>query len=245
VSAAGNYSVIVSNGSCSASSASVAVQVFSATTNFITLSTCSSFTLNGQSYSNSGTYTQVISNSAGCDSIITLNLTINQPPSVSLFSSDVTTAGGSDGSINLIVNASSTVLSYSWSNGATSEDINGLSAGTYIVTITDLNGCYIIESATINQPPSSIITSQNDWIANIYPNPAEVQTMVDIRISNYDTVRIRLVNVLGQILENSTYEGILKINHIFDISELPAGTYFVEITVGSSTKTLNLNVIKN
>lgn len=36
-----------------------------------------SLTLNGQTYTTSGTYTQVIPNQAGCDSTITLNLTMN------------------------------------------------------------------------------------------------------------------------------------------------------------------------
>jgi gliding motility-associated-like protein len=42
------------------------------------ISTCSSYTLNNKTYDSSGTYTQVIPNSAGCDSIITLHLTINK-----------------------------------------------------------------------------------------------------------------------------------------------------------------------
>ncbi len=37
---------------------------------------CNSYTLNGQTYTSTGTYTQVIPNLVGCDSIITLNLTI-------------------------------------------------------------------------------------------------------------------------------------------------------------------------
>jgi gliding motility-associated-like protein len=38
---------------------------------------CDSFTLNGQTYKTNGIYTQVLYNAAGCDSIITLNLTIH------------------------------------------------------------------------------------------------------------------------------------------------------------------------
>jgi hypothetical protein len=36
-----------------------------------------SYTLNGQTYTQSGTYTQIIPNAAGCDSTITLNLSLN------------------------------------------------------------------------------------------------------------------------------------------------------------------------
>jgi len=43
----------------------------------ITTSACDAYTLNGQDYTTSGSYTQTLLSSAGCDSVITLNLTIN------------------------------------------------------------------------------------------------------------------------------------------------------------------------
>lgn len=51
------------------------------TYNTITATACSNYTLNSQTYASSGTYIQTLANanSAGCDSIINLNLTINQP----------------------------------------------------------------------------------------------------------------------------------------------------------------------
>lgn len=48
------------------------------TNSIINAAVCNSYVLNGHIYTNSGTYTQVIPNSAGCDSIITLNLIINR-----------------------------------------------------------------------------------------------------------------------------------------------------------------------
>jgi gliding motility-associated-like protein len=43
----------------------------------LTISSCSSYTLNSKTYDSSGVYQQTIVNTAGCDSVITLNLTIN------------------------------------------------------------------------------------------------------------------------------------------------------------------------
>lgn len=45
---------------------------------------CDSFILNGQTYTSSGIYSQILTNSAGCDSIINLSLTINQSTSSSI-----------------------------------------------------------------------------------------------------------------------------------------------------------------
>src|SRR5256885_11609638 len=49
---------------------------------------CDSYTLNGTSYSTSGTYTQHLTNAAGCDSTITFNLIIRNS-SASTLSADV------------------------------------------------------------------------------------------------------------------------------------------------------------
>lgn len=48
------------------------------TTYSLSISTCNSYTLNNYTYTASGTYIQTIPNSSGCDSIITLHLTINR-----------------------------------------------------------------------------------------------------------------------------------------------------------------------
>ena len=45
----------------------------------ITASACRNYTLNGQTYNTSGVNTQTLTNAAGCDSIITLHLTIATP----------------------------------------------------------------------------------------------------------------------------------------------------------------------
>ncbi|WP_189342881.1 VWA domain-containing protein, partial [Ulvibacter litoralis] len=65
--------------------------------------------------------------------------------------------GSSTGSIDLSVTGGYT-YTYSWSNGATSQDLMNVPAGTYTVTINDSRGCDpIVESYTVGQ--SSQITA--------------------------------------------------------------------------------------
>ena len=46
-------------------------------TNTINESGLDSVVVNGQTYSSTGTYTQTLTNAVGCDSILTINVTIN------------------------------------------------------------------------------------------------------------------------------------------------------------------------
>ncbi len=53
---------------------------------------------------------------------------------------NVTCGASNAGSIDLTVNGGTPPFTYDWSNGATTEDITGLSDGTYTVTVTDNTG---------------------------------------------------------------------------------------------------------
>ena len=80
---------------------------------------------------------------------------------ISLSSSvtDVLCNGGSTGSIDLTATGGSGSYTYLWSTGSTSEDISGLSAGSYSVTVTDTWGC--TASATVTVGQSALLTSSN------------------------------------------------------------------------------------
>ncbi|MFM1915752.1 MAG: hypothetical protein RLZZ531_1421 [Bacteroidota bacterium] len=78
VNQSGSYSVsvIASNG-CSNSSSTISIIVNDNTSSILTETALDSYTLNGQTYTQNGTYYQVLQNSFGCDSTITLNLSLS------------------------------------------------------------------------------------------------------------------------------------------------------------------------
>jgi len=55
----------------------VFVTVNESTSNTINVTGLDSYSLNGETYTSSGTYTQILTNAAGCDSILTINLTLD------------------------------------------------------------------------------------------------------------------------------------------------------------------------
>ncbi len=60
------------------------------------------------------------------------------------------TCRGNNGSIDLTVSGGTAPWVFNWSNGATTEDISGLTAGTYSVTVTDGVGCITSVSIIVN-----------------------------------------------------------------------------------------------
>lgn len=184
VTTTGNYSVTVTSGSCSATSAITAVTVSSPIpTPTITPSGASSFcqggnvtltssatsgnvwntTANTQSINvaTAGTYTVTVSNAAGCTAtsapfVVTVN-PLPSIPTISLNGNNIFCQGGS---VNLI---SSYTTGNTWSNGDTSNNITVSTAGTYTVTYTNANGC-AATSAPANiivnpTPPAPVISA--------------------------------------------------------------------------------------
>ncbi|NBC83409.1 MAG: T9SS type A sorting domain-containing protein [Bacteroidetes bacterium] len=98
-----------------------------------------------------GDYTVTVTGTFGCEDIQSVSINEPDPLNLSLIVTNESALGESDGSIDLTVSGGTPNYSYSWSNGASTENINNLSPATYAVTVTDDNGCVETQSATVNQ----------------------------------------------------------------------------------------------
>ena len=145
------------------------------------------YTLNGLDYTVANTYTQTITNLAGCDSVITLHLTVNQPTSETItdtichgetytlngldytvsntYTQTITNLAGCDSviTLHLVVNIpTSETITDTICHGET-YTLNGADytvANTYTQTITNLAGCdsVITLHLVVNLPTSETIT---------------------------------------------------------------------------------------
>ena len=112
----------------------------------------------------SGTYSVTVTDATSCSSVSSFTVGDNVISPMLTTTTTNATCGQANGSINLIVTPSGSYI-FSWSNGASTEDISNLSPGTYNVTVTGSNGCTATTSATILNDNSSFnitgITTDN------------------------------------------------------------------------------------
>jgi len=110
-----------------------------------------------------GTYFVTVTDAAGCRGFGAVTITEPTTNITATFTTtDVSCIGADDGSINLTPVTSVPPLSFVWSNGLNTEDISGLTPGTYTVRINDATpSCFIIEDITIGILPPIVITEDN------------------------------------------------------------------------------------
>jgi len=110
-----------------------------------------------------GTYSVTIIDGVPCT--ITRTFTILEPQPIVL-TGNLTDAldcnNANTGAINLLVAGGTPPFSYSWSNGATTEDLTNISAGNYSITVTDARGCVKTAQYVIISPPPIVINVTTD-----------------------------------------------------------------------------------
>jgi hypothetical protein len=105
-------------------------------------------------------YTVTVTDANGC--IVTATITLTEPAvlTASISGTNVSCNGGSDGIADLTPGGGTGAYTFNWSNLAITEDISGLTLGTYDVTVTDANGCTANASVTLTEPaPIAFTTS--------------------------------------------------------------------------------------
>ena len=104
-----------------------------------------------------GNYIVTVTDANGCMSTTTVEIVEPTAMSISNFSvRSVECFGDNTGSLNPILDGGNTPYSYNWSNGETTAEITSLFAGDYTLTVTDANGCTVVNSETIRQPENAL-----------------------------------------------------------------------------------------
>ncbi|PLX10641.1 MAG: hypothetical protein C0594_04660, partial [Marinilabiliales bacterium] len=113
-----------------------------------------------------GTYDLTITDGNNCS--ITESAVISEPDQLSISYLVTDEDAGNDGAIDVTVAGGTSPYVFSWSNGETTEDLSGLSADIYNLTVTDDNLCNISETMVVNMIGCnlSITTNSLDPLCN-------------------------------------------------------------------------------
>ncbi len=181
-----------------------------------------------------GFYTVTITDAHGC--VLTASETVNPaiPMILNLAATDASYAGAQDGAIDLTVTGGMAPFVYNWSNGATTEDVSGLGAGTYQVTITDAQECQATAMVVIHEPAiSGLHETNNGFEVLSFPNPATDDVTISLTSPTGMPISIRLYNPEGQLLGhlfNGQVSGGVQQRVTCHVRNLSPGLYFYTIS---------------
>jgi hypothetical protein len=216
---------------CTASD-SIFVNILEPSSSSITQTACDQITINGDVFLQSGTYTQVIPNVAGCDSTITLNLTLDYSPTSPI----VYVQNETQLSTDFIQD-----LSYQWIycsdlnpiSGQTSSNFNPNLNGIYAVVVTngcgsDTSLCTSITTIGLDEHLSSQIL--------LYPNPNNGVFTLEMPQALIGQT-IQIFDMAGRLIQENTAQELKQ--HI-ELNDVATGSYWLRI--GSETP---MKLVKN
>jgi|GEM_PF-1630686 len=107
----------------------------------------------------SGNYTCTATDTNGCTTVITGNVTsVNNSPVLNPSFTNVTCNGSNDGVVSIVVANGTPPFTYDWGNGLNVPSISGLAPGSYTVEVTDSNSCIAFTTVQISEPTPMSLT---------------------------------------------------------------------------------------
>jgi len=154
VSNAGNYTVTGTDGNGCSNTATKAVSVNPTYNTPLTHSMCDgeSYNFYGQNITAAGTYTHTLQTVNGCDSVLTLTVTLKALPPTAITGNTTLCEGETT---TLVATGG---VSYAWSNGGTSNSTTVNQSGVYTVIATNAEGCSATANVTVTVNPLPTIT---------------------------------------------------------------------------------------
>jgi hypothetical protein len=176
----------------------------------------------------------------GESQLITL-LPAVDPLTVSFSTTPATNPPGNNGAIALSPEGGypglvgdPSLYNYTWSNGATTQNLSGIPGGSYTVTVSDPTTCadpvtVVIGLTTSVEDPASVKS------LTISPNPTSGALQLNLSLVAASDVSIQVVNTLGQAVQNAEMGKVSNLSHTMNLANLPNGTYFLRVTVDGET----------
>ncbi|NQY08910.1 MAG: T9SS type A sorting domain-containing protein [Flavobacteriales bacterium] len=169
-------------------------------------------------------YDVYITDANGCSASTTIS--VNVEDSITLEVVNVNDSDLCAGSIQPELGCAVEPISYTWSNGSTSEVIDNLCGGTYTVTATDDNGTNYIASATVNNVTGILNKDSESFSIRVIKGSINIKSNHRGRAEVYD-IRGRKIN------EMSLNSGSNRI----EMKGAQRGIYLVRLTINNKQNT--------
>ncbi|MBK7409831.1 MAG: T9SS type A sorting domain-containing protein [Saprospirales bacterium] len=182
----------------------------------------------------SGIYMVTIYDSNGCESIHTYVVNEPEPLELSVVGIQNATNGQSDGGFTLALEGGTQPYTFEGAEFSDTIVASGYPAGTYMILVTDANGCEISVNITIENI-SSTLEPEALQEFRLFPNPAKGYALADIRFDQSTWMQVSLVDITGRTLRTwppvTTAEQTLRL----DLEGLAPGVYAVKLNVDGET----------
>ena len=189
------YNTTNDNGCDSTATLNLTINNSVASINNQTVCNGGTYTINGNTYTSTGTYIDVFTAANGCDSTVTTNLTVSPQFNVSLQSSGGGTACSGSGVLLSMTTYASPANTYQWSDangvisGATSSTYSATATGTYSLTVTNPSGCTSTSSG-LSVSIISVSTPTGMYASNLQLTKATMNWAAVTNANHYD-IRLR------------------------------------------------------
>ncbi len=183
---------------------------------------------------NEGTYTVTVSINPSCAYSQSFNIT--SPPALDLYLKNITQpkCGLNNGSVNLGSAGGTPPYTFTWQPNVSSDSsANQITEGTYLITLTDYNGCTDTLSINIICLPDTMIIPQL-----VTPNADGKNDVWEVDLSNYPNNVVKIFNRWGNLiftanpyLPSNYWDGKVGQNIMLSLGNdyLPVGTYYYVI----------------
>jgi len=106
-----------------------------------------------------GTFTVTATDANGCQA--TSQVTLNAPAGITLTAPAATVLcnGAADATVSVSVAGGTAPYTFVWDNGATSQSVANVAAGSYSVTVTDNGGCVNNATVSVSQPAALLAST--------------------------------------------------------------------------------------
>jgi len=104
------------------------------------------------------TYFVTVSDAANCTATASGNVIQGASLTATTATTSVSCFGGNDGTATVTPTGGISPYTYNWSNGQTTATATNLTAGSYLVTITDGATCSTVANVTVAQPAAALAT---------------------------------------------------------------------------------------